>query len=63
MVERAAIRNTFIYSPIFETVEDLELNPFEFRTDNLQKRSPQEMSTEIRHQGYLLRIEVSFSEN
>lgn len=36
MVERAEIRNTFIYSPIFETVEEVQTNPFVFKTDALE---------------------------
>ena len=44
MVYRAEIRDIFIYSPIFETVEDLEKSPFEFRRDNLQMRAPHEIS-------------------
>ena len=58
MVERAAIRNTFMYSPIFETIEEIETNPFIFRTDNLQERAPKDVP-EPHHQGYLLQLNVS----
>ena len=36
MVEKAQIKNTFIQSTIFETVEDAQNNPFEFQTEELQ---------------------------
>ena len=57
MVEKASIKNTFIHSTIFETPEDIQNNPFEFRTDNLQTRKPTEIPN-IYYQGYLLRLQV-----
>ena len=62
MVERAEIRNTFIYSPIFETVEEVQTNPFVFKTDALEQRAPKDVP-DIRHEGYLLRMVVSLVSN
>jgi len=35
MVDKAQIKNTFIFSQIFETPEEAQTNPFEFKPENL----------------------------
>lgn len=58
MVEKPEIRNTFIFSPIFETVEEVETNPFVFQMNDLRERAPKDVPNP-RMQGYLLRVQVS----
>ena len=62
MLERASIKNTFILSAIFETQEDIEKNPFEFKTDRVMGHAPSEVPGCIKR-GYMLRIEVSCNLN
>ena len=58
MVSRNPIKNTFINSTIFETAEDMENRPFQFMTDNLQKRGPADIQDKL-YSGYLYQIQVS----
>ena len=58
LAEQAQIKNTFLFSQIFETPEDTELNPFEFRADKLDDRSPGDFEDPL-ISGYLLHRTVS----
>ena len=45
MVEKSpnSIKNTFVQSAIFETIEEVTTNPFVFQTTDLQQRGPQDI--------------------
>ena len=58
MFDTPSIKDTFIMSPVFETPEECETDPFEFKTDELEERSPAEVPFKLLA-GNLLCIRVS----
>ena len=58
MVERAPIRNAYLFSSIFETMEEALRNPFEFQSDGLVEGDEPAKEIRATMSGYLLQLEV-----
>jgi hypothetical protein len=54
MEEEKAVRDTFLFSPIFEQEADCQNNPFVFEKFELQPIAPNDVP-KIRKQGHLLK--------